>query len=540
MLAYFGAILIACTIANFLKKVAPGFVHKTTNNKFSLFFRQKLINPALFGYKHSTPVKWGPVNMSLPSRAQGWALLGYLVMYIIFMFIKYDIYDGNTRYATRRLQISRYVGDRAAFIALAQLPLVFAFAGRNNILLFITGLSYDTMNLYHRWVSRVMYLSIFIHAVTFSINYHDQGKYSSELSEPDIVWGIVACTCGGLLMFFSYRLFREKLYEFFLLCHWAFVIFFTVGIWYHVKPHGFMEWIYTAVAIWAFDRAARLGRIVLNGLNAKAHLELHPQHLIKIKVDYNPLWHPAPGAYAFLHFLNPLWRSWENHPFTAYPSPVAGEENKLVFCARVREGKTAQLAKYLGANGGAKTVPVFVDGPYGAAHPLCTSESIYIIAGGIGFTGGYSYACRLLDQAEKKNITFIWAIQNHENVETFKDELECLARRGNVNIFIYISNEEAAAHPNITIEKHHQSDSDLATEEEKGASPGGSTLSFDTMYVRPDLKVLVESAIADAPGSIGFLVCGPAGMNDDVRYHVSKNMHKGKGRVDMYVEAFNW
>lgn len=473
--------------------------------------------------------------MSLPTRAQFWVLAVYFGMYIIFIFIKYDIYDGNTRFATRALQISRYVGDRAAIMALAQLPLVFTFAGRNNILIFITGLSYDTMNLYHRWVSRVMYMNIFIHAVCFSINYRKQGKYFSELSESDIVWGISACVCGGFTMFFSLRHFREKIYEIFLLSHWAFVIFFTVGAWYHVKSHGYMEWIYTAIAIWAFDRLGRLVRIAVNGVNAKAHLELHPQHLIKIKVDYNSFWNPHAGAYAFIHFLNPLWRSWENHPFTMYPSPTPGEEKKLVFCARVRNGKTKQLQNYLAANSNAKTVPVFIDGPYGNTAPLQTSDTIVIITGGIGFTGGYSYACKLTHQAEKKNITFIWAIQNHENVETFRDELEYLYKN-DVNVFIYLSNEPNGLQRKITVEKHNSDPENL---NEKDFS-SGSTISFNTMFARPDLKVIIESAITEAPGSIGFLVCGPGSMNDDVRRNVSNNMGRGKGRVDLYIEAFNW
>lgn len=542
MLAYFAAILLAAAISNFLKRCAPGFVHKTTNNRVSLFLRQKLINPAAFGYKHSTALKWGPVNMSLPTRAQGWVLLGYLVMYVIFMFIKYDIYDGNSRFATRSLQISRYVADRSGIIATSQLPLLYAFAGRNNILLWMTGLSYDTMNVYHRWVARVMYLNVFIHSVAFSAYYSETGKYHEEFAETFMIWGLLACVAGGLLMFFSYRLFREKLYEVFLLFHWVFVVLFTVGSWLHIEPHGYMEWVYATVAIWAFDRAARLARIVVNGLNAKAHIELHPQHLIKFKVDYNAFWHPAPGAYVFVHFLNPVWRCWENHPFTAYPSPVPGEEKKLVFCARVRDGKTLQLAKYLEKNSGsAVNMPVLIDGPYGHAFPLFTSDTIYIITGGIGFTGGYSYACKLLAQGEKKNITFLWAIQNPENVETFREELQYLAERGAVNVLIYISIEGDATPPqgtNITLEKQ-QSDSD----KERGTSElssRSSAVSFDTVYARPDLGALVASAVAEAPGSIGFLVCGPPGMNDDVRRHVSGNMNKGKGRVDMYIEAFNW
>lgn len=533
MLAYFGAVMLLAAISNFLKKVAPGFVHKTTNNRVALFFRKKLINPAAFGYKHSVPIKWGPINMSLPTRAQTWVLAVYFGMYIIFIFIKYDIYDGNTRYTTRTLQISRYVGDRAGLIAMSQLPLIYAFAGRNNILMFLTGLSYDTMSVYHRWVARLMYLNVFIHGITFSINYRKGGTYFKEMKEPAVVWGIAATVCISFTLVISLRHFREHLYEIFLLFHQAFAIFFTVGVWWHVKPHNFSEWIYCATALWAFDRAARLARIVLNGVNAKAHLELHPQNLIKIKVDYNSfVWRPRPGAYVFIHFLNPRWRCWENHPFTAYPSPTPGEEKKIIFCARVRNGKTKQLENYLIKNNNAKTVPVFIDGPYGHTVPLQTSDSIVIISGGIGFTGGYSYASKLTHQAEKKNIKFIWAIQNHENVETFRDELEYLYKN-NVNVQIFLSSEPNGLQRKVTIEREAGSDN------EKDLS-SGSAISFNTQFTRPDLKSIIETSISEAQGSIAFLVCGPAGMNDDVRKYVSENMDRGNGRVDLYIEAFNW
>ena len=59
----------------------------------------------------------------------------------------------------------RRVSNRASSLAMANMPTLFLFAGRNNLLLWITGASYSTFNLFHRWTARVVTAEALVHTV---------------------------------------------------------------------------------------------------------------------------------------------------------------------------------------------------------------------------------------------------------------------------------------------------------------------------------------------------------------------------------------
>lgn len=536
MAAYFGLVVLLGAIFNITKKLMPGFVHRTTNNKLCLLFRKKIANPALFGFRHSTPVKLGPfniINVSLPTRAQSYVLAGYYAMFIIFMFIKIDLFDGNTRYATKGLQLSRYLADRSGIIAITQVPLIYLFAGRNNIMLWVTGWSYDTFNVYHRAISRVMYICVFIHGTCFSANYGLNGTLGKNYSIGYFRWGMVACIAGGLIIFQTIRHFRESVYETFLQIHRVLVIVFTFAVYYHLKSFGYLQWFWAAIAVWAFDRAARLVRILVGGVRSKAEMQVHGHEFVKFKVNYSGLWKPQPGAYAFIYFLKPFFKSWEDHPFSCYPSPVPGEENKIVFCMRILNGKTKQMANYLADKPeGRDTVPVLIEGPYGQHFPVENSDSIVLICGGIGFTGAYSYACHYKNLAGSKRISFIWITRFNHNLSVFAEELDFLAHEDNVDVQLYVTDD-------VGPDSNEKTDTSSNNNSLEKRSVGSIT-SSNVNYGIPNLSELIPRHIEESSGSTAFMVCGPPGLNDSVRKTVVDNMDKGKGRVDIYVEAFNW
>lgn len=55
------------------------------------------------------------------------------------------------------------VGFRCGVVTLGQLPLVFLLSGKNNIIGFLTGISYERLNWLHRWTARCMLLTATIH-----------------------------------------------------------------------------------------------------------------------------------------------------------------------------------------------------------------------------------------------------------------------------------------------------------------------------------------------------------------------------------------
>lgn len=55
------------------------------------------------------------------------------------------------------------VGFRCGVVSIGQLPLVFLLSGKNNIVGFVTGVSYERLNWLHRWAARCMLLTATIH-----------------------------------------------------------------------------------------------------------------------------------------------------------------------------------------------------------------------------------------------------------------------------------------------------------------------------------------------------------------------------------------
>ncbi|VVT45884.1 uncharacterized protein SAPINGB_P000939 [Magnusiomyces paraingens] len=489
-------------------------------------------------------------------------------MVIIFMFIRYDIFDGNIRFQSRSRQLSFYVAYRSGIMAVAHLPLIVAFAGRNNILGWLTGWSYDTFNLYHRWLARVMFTLGFIHSIGFTVFYHIGHKYRHEFQLGFFRWGAVAITSGGIILFFSLRHFREQIYDVFLVIHWIFVSIFFAGVWWHLDDLDNREWIYASVALWAFDRFMRLVRIVFSSIKSVADLQLHePSQLIKLKVKYSNLWEPKPGAYVFIHFIEPIWSITHNHPFSCYPSPEIGEDDVLVLCIRVRNGKTKQLAKHLNQQLQAhQKMRIMIDGPYGHSFPLTNSHTIVLLAGGIGITAVYSYACRLLDQGQKKRIIMVWAVKDIEMLNVFDNEIKFLRQRNSIDITIYVTNGnilmKSSPETTQTYEKTKLDTPDSpvdylmesprpeysSTDQQEITTINYSPCDMLTakygeqtiMICKPNIKDITETLIAESQESIAFLACGPPRFNDDVRKNVTDQMGNCKGRVDLFLESYNW
>lgn len=332
-----------------------------------------------------------------------------------------------------------------------------------------------------------------------------------------------------------------------------------------------MEWVYTAVAIWAFERISRIARQLLNGISSHADIKLYPGEVAKIKINYSHIWKPYPGSYIFIQFLNPLWGFWESHPFSCYQSPIPGEEDQLILCIKIRDGKTKDIQKLLHTKNGSHNIPVIIDGPYGQHYPVENSDNIVLFAGGIGVTAILSYALWLSRNHPNKKVCFVWVIRQYDMLFAFKDELNHLASDPNFNILIFATNESTEpptiddpslvtpshpCHTNSTVaspisatttifqdSKSREANGHEKTTEKAGPGVHSSSTSLVNSITykwgRPPVEQIVQSNIEQASSSIAFMVCGPGSFNDRIRYQVTKNMHRGHGNVDLFVEAFN-
>ena len=533
LVGYWGLILGIATFINLFQTVAPSYYYRI-NNKITRTWKQKVTLPALFGYSHSSPVQrcWNIINMSVPTRIESLCIIGYFILFFVFHFTNYSLFEGNTRFPTYRQQLSRYIADRSGYMCMYQMTLIFLFAGRNNIMITATGWQFETFNTFHRWVARGMYFDAVIHSAGYTVYEMAAGQYP-EIFHDDyyVAWGLAATVFGGIIMLFSHRYFRDKMHEFFLIVHWVFVSVFLVGVWWHLASHNNNQWTYACVAVWAFDRAARFFRIFLAGVNSKADVKVYNNDVLKLKVDYSNIWGSKPGYHAYLSFLR-LDSFWESHPFTFYRSPVPGEEKKLVFCIRKRAGMTKRLAATIEAQPNqSKRIPVLIDGPYGCTYPLEKFQTAVLIAGGIGVTTTFSYIERMKRSGSTKDqhVVFIWVIRTLSDIEWFRDEVNYLLADDSVDVRIFVTG--------FGQESENSSSSDEKYED-KAETTSLQSLRSKINYGKPDLDVVINELIRNADSTIGFLTCGPSGMNDDARAGVTKHLEAGNAAVEYFEESF--
>lgn len=54
-------------------------------------------------------------------------------------------------------------------LAIANVPIVWLFGIRNNILIWLTGWSFSTFNSFHRWAARVATIEAIIHSIAYTV-----------------------------------------------------------------------------------------------------------------------------------------------------------------------------------------------------------------------------------------------------------------------------------------------------------------------------------------------------------------------------------
>jgi len=158
-------------------------------NKFVTYIKRHFLLPATFGTAHIRRRFF----LSIPLRSQTILISLYLMINLIFMCVDYDVFEANLYWpGQENVQLSRYLADRSGILAFAQIPLLIAFAGRNNILIWLTGWSFSTFNVFHKWVARVCLIHTFVHSVTYTVYGVLEGESLSVYYEDAYLrWGVV-------------------------------------------------------------------------------------------------------------------------------------------------------------------------------------------------------------------------------------------------------------------------------------------------------------------------------------------------------------
>lgn len=132
-----------------------------TPNIWYARFKKSCLDAPLFRTRHHREFKLSSAIGigTLPSRLQTFFLVGYLATNIAFCIWKID-------YSTFFSGAGELLGRSGVLAVMNMIPL-FLLAGRNNPVIHLTGISFDTMNLIHRWLGRIVVFEAIVHTIAW-------------------------------------------------------------------------------------------------------------------------------------------------------------------------------------------------------------------------------------------------------------------------------------------------------------------------------------------------------------------------------------
>ncbi|KAK8097650.1 uncharacterized protein PG998_013136 [Apiospora kogelbergensis] len=401
--------------------------------------------PALAGTRHLQPL---PGSLGyVPNRALSLFIAVYVALNVVFSAVSFRSFQPNIYWVSSGFELCEYVGNRTGTLSLVNMSIAVLFAGRNNLLLALTGWSQTTFLTFHRWAARVATVQAVVHSIVYTQAYFEPGyggakEYAAKAAEPYFYWGIIATIAMCLAVAFAVLPLRVRFYEAFLITHIALIILTLAATWYHLVPHfgfdyGYQVWLYIAFAFWGADRLARVARLLYyNRLgSSRAVVEAVPNcNILQITVFPRTTAGFGPGQHSFLYFPG-LSKFWESHPFSvagwisgelpvspasrspdysvsngvaseakrapnvstnAHESQTGEKRASIRFLTRVHTGATATLQRrVLSSSKPRLEMTVFNEGPY-AGHPvahqaLSATDTVVCVIGGIGITNALGF-----------------------------------------------------------------------------------------------------------------------------------------------------
>jgi hypothetical protein len=417
------------------------------SSKFNAIF----IDAPLFGTRHKQPV--GKIT-HVPTRGQALFIAYLFGINIILGAAGFRSKQPNAWFADVSSEIVGDLTNRMGVLSFANLPLVILYAGRNNILLWLTNWSHGTFLLLHRYMAFICTLQACLHSAIWLQIDLQAGTHASESKLVYWIWGIVATLGMAILMPTSILPIREKCYELFLAWHIVVSVFIVAGCYLHmyyrfVHQWGYEIWIFIAMAIWGFDRLVRFLKLAPNGVKTATVTVIDEDY---IRVDIEGV---SGQGMAYLYFPTLTWRVWENHPFsvasTVLPSAktkhrhgsgstqVADIEKEgahqttiskvsdsasetslrkstpkavgLTFLVRTRSGLTAAMRSR-------SSLPVLVESPYGFHSDLSAYSFLIGIAGGVGITAVAPFLHSHFGRTK-----LLWGVRTPGIVEEMEEQL---------------------------------------------------------------------------------------------------------------------
>ncbi|KAI0118855.1 ferric-chelate reductase [Nemania sp. FL0031] len=510
--------------------------------KFS-WIKKHILYAPLLGKRHNREFQLSSaVNVgTLPSRFQFIFLIAYFATNVAFTVVHIP-FAGSAADGLKQLR------NRSGTLATVNMIPLFILAGRNNPLIPLLGISFDTMNLLHRWFGRIVAIEAVVHTLAFyaasALKTGWGPAFNSTFTSPFLIYGFVATIAMVVILFQAASISRHAFYEIFKIGHIILAVASVVGLWYHLDLKGLdqLKWLVAVVPLWLGDRFLRFARIIYHNFGkggTKTLVEALPGNAVRVTVTMARPWGFRPGQHAYLYM--PTISFWQSHPFSMAWSEEAENlsadklamnrqdilgmrKTSMSFVIRARTGMTNTLYERAAANPDGRLITrCLVEGPYGGEHSLDSYGTVMLFAGGVGISHAVPYVRHLVagfanGTVATRKVVLVWIIQSPEHLEWIRPWMtQILAmdrRREILRIMLFVSR------PRSTKEIH---------------SPSSTVQMFPG---RPNIDTLMGMEMEQQVGTMGVTVCGPGALSDEVRLSVRRKQFEGT--IEFIEEAFSW
>lgn len=425
--------------------------------------------------------------------------------------------------------------DRPAHIAIAQIPILFILATKNNILSYMLGKSYEKINFVHRTVGRLVTICATLHVVGQFIKYSQHGALGQLMSIPWVQAGLAAWIGLIIVTLGSIGPIRIKLYDVFLSSHVIGNLVFMIALHFHM-PVVVTPYTLTGLSFYLADLILRSCKMRLRPATITALDD--EMTLIAIQGIDNG-W--RAGQHVWLRILQGN-RSYESHPFTIANAPSSPSGSGLLLYARAAGDFTRSLNvdTRLQPNSSMK-VDVVVDGPYGGMMmtDLADYKNVLLVAGGAGASFVMSLWEDLVVQSMQRKactevVDLVWAVKDYAHLKWHMNAIERVSL--------------AAASSAISLRVHlYVTNSQTPPKGSEFSTPSTT----EVIFKRPDIPALVAEAVNYAAlagqsnnvggGGMAIAACGPVLMIRDVQLatrRISVKDRRLAGGISLHTEVF--
>ncbi|KAI6110392.1 ferric reductase like transmembrane component-domain-containing protein [Pisolithus croceorrhizus] len=424
---------------------------------------------------------------------------------------------------------------RAGWVVASQIPFVYIFASKNNVLGTLVGVGYEKLNYLHRFIGRLVVVGANVHAIGHVYGWSVAGNLSTKLAQPFIRWGLVALACVDLLGIGSTQFVRSKSYNFFIITHLLGSLVLLFAACYH-RP-ACVPYVAAACVFYGLDHLIRIAKTRITTATLRPIPELG---LTRVEIpSLNSGW--RAGQHVRLRVLSTgmgFFGLTEVHPFTI-ANVERTEEGMVLMCKKVGRWTTkmyelSSAEKYCerGSEAG-KSVRVMVEGPYGGiGNTVMSSYSgALFVVGGSGITFALSAVQELVRSENDRGvrvIDIVWGIRSAKSLIPM------------VQLFASLVEQSTLARLRISV---------FYTRASMGSShgmylPPGVTLSPGRLDAAKFLDDVVTST-QNGRGATGVFVgvCGPPALAMEVGGIVRTfDAHRRKmvGGIGLHNEVFGW